>query len=247
VRVGCRRGAVRYAHGVIRMRLKSRLEDWRRRRLLARHGIRVEAEVAVHRAGARSGVWPVVVDRMRRDSVVYSVGVGDNVAWELDLIERWGVTVDAFDPTPESVAWIAAQRLPAAFRFHPVGLASRDGTARFRRPRKVGRLNYLPEHDGLDLPDGSWVECAVRRLPSLCAELGHDRVDVLKLDIEGGEYAVLDDVLALRPEQLLVEFHHDLPSIGFERTCDALERISTAGYRVFDISERGLEFGFVRE
>ncbi|GIS18490.1 MAG: hypothetical protein CM15mP120_04060 [Pseudomonadota bacterium] len=41
-------------------------------------------------------------------------------------------------------------------------------------------------------------------------DLGHDHLDVLKMDIEGAEYAVLDDMLQsnILPDQLLVEFHH---------------------------------------
>jgi len=189
----------------------------------------------------------VVADRVRANSVVYSFGVGDNIAWELDLIARFGVTVHAFDPTPESVAWVAEQGTIDGFEFHPVGLADHDGVARFKRPVKAGRFNYVSDHCGLEMAPGSFVECPVRKLGGLRAELGHDRIDVLKIDIEGGEYAVLSELIAEAPEQLLMEFHHDMPSIGFQRTQTALVGLRHAGYRVFDISRRGLEFGFVRD
>ncbi|MHB8899658.1 MAG: FkbM family methyltransferase [Thermoguttaceae bacterium] len=45
------------------------------------------------------------------------------------------------------------------------------------------------------------------------ADLGHTRVDILKIDIEGGEMAALKEMLSSRTleklsvEQLLVEFH----------------------------------------
>ena len=38
-------------------------------------------------------------------------------------------------------------------------------------------------------------------------ELGRDHIDVLKMDIEGSEYGVLEDVLYLDIRQLLVEVH----------------------------------------
>lgn len=199
----------------------------------------------IHRAGARSGLWPVISDRLSPGSTVYSFGVGDNIAWELELIARFRVTVHAFDPTPGSVAWIAGQQLPDAFEFHPIGLGTHDGRARFRLP-EAGRFNYVPHHEGLDMPAGSTVECPVRTLETLMNDRGHARIDVLKLDIEGGEYAVLEEVIAVRPDQLLIEFHHNMPTIGFERTLAALEGLRAAGYRVFDISRRGLEIGFVR-
>ena len=201
----------------------------------------------VHRSGARSGIWPVVADRVGADSVIYSFGVGDNIAWELDMIAEFGVTVHAFDPTPQSIAWVAEQGDLDGFEFHRVGLADHDGVGRFKPPAKAGRFNYVSDHPGLELEPGSFVECPVRKLGGLRADLGHDRIDVLKIDIEGGEYAVLTDVIAELPEQLLIEFHHDMPSIGFPRTQAALAELRHAGYRIFDISRRGLEFGFVRD
>lgn len=189
----------------------------------------------------------MVADRLRSSSVIYSFGVGNNVAWELDLIRRFGVTIHAFDPTPECVVWVEQQGLGDSFRFHPVGLAAVNGTARFLRPAKAGRFNYIPDHEGLDSAAGCFVECPVRTLGQFREDLGHDRIDVLKMDIEGGEYAVLEDVLAEAPEQLLIEFHHNLPSIEFARTQAVLADLRATGYRIFDISRRGLEFGFVRD
>jgi len=43
--------------------------------------------------------WAVWPGSIRRDSVVYSFGVGDSVGWDLEMIERFGATVHAFDPT----------------------------------------------------------------------------------------------------------------------------------------------------
>ena len=96
-------------------------------------------------------------------------------------------------------------------------------------------------------PTTATTRCPVRRLPTLMQELGHDRLDLLKLDIEGGEYAVLDDVLAVGPRQLLVEFHHRWDGRGFDRTRQAIARLDAGGYRLFWHSRRGKEFGFVKE
>src|SRR5262245_52121017 len=99
------------------MRLRSRFKDWKRRRQLARAGIGVELDVPTFSAGARSGVWVVASEGLGPKSVVWSVGVGDNIAWDLALIERFGCAVDAFDPTPRAREWLAPQELPARFRF----------------------------------------------------------------------------------------------------------------------------------
>jgi len=217
-----------------------------RRYLLARHKIVCQCAVPIYHAGARSGVWTICPQGVGPDSIIYSFGVGDNIAWELALIERFGVTVHAFDPTPASVAWIEGQTLPDNFHFHPIGIAAYDGFCSFHLPRRGSRFNYMPATPGASSVEP--VELPVRRLATIVAELGHENINVLKMDIEGGEYAVLDDVLAagIRADQMLVEFHHHLLRVGLTTTINAIAKLNRAGYRIFHISERGLEFSFLR-
>lgn len=226
------------------MRLRSRLKDWWRRRLLARAGIGVDCALPTFAAGARSGVW-VVADRdLGPGSVVWSFGVGDNIAWDLAMIERYGCAVRAFDPTPRALAWLRSQRLPAGFVVEPLGLGAADGELHFAPPRRADDVNFRPVPAAL--PGG--VSAPVRRLATLARERQVAAIDVLKLDIEGGEYAVLQDLLTTGPlpRQLLVEFHHGQHDIPFAATASAIAALRVAGYRILHVSRRGLEFSFVR-
>ncbi len=217
------------------------IKDYFRRRQLTRRGIVRQLSLPTYSAGARSGVWTVWPEGLSPDSVVYSFGVGDNLAWELALVERFGLTVHAFDPTPASVAWVGRQALPPQLRFHPTGLAGHDGTASFDLLQRGSRFNYRP------LPEREHslgvVKAPVSRLATHLRRLGHDHLDVLKLDIEGGESEALHDLLASRIPvgQLLVEFHHHFPGVGVGATTRALAALERAGYRIFHISNRGLE------
>jgi hypothetical protein len=79
------------------------------------------------------------------------------------------------------------------------------------------------------------------------AQLGHSQLDVLKMDIEGAEYAVIDSLVSsgVRPRQLLVEFHHHLEGIPVASTERALAQLNQLGYRSFDCQPGGREFSFV--
>lgn len=224
------------------MRLKSAFKDWRRRRLLQRAGIGVELEVDGFAAGARSGVWVVDPRGLSADAVVYSFGIGDNLAWDLAMIARFGCRVHAFDPTPKSLAWLARQQLPAQLLAHACGLGAADGEQGFAAPAKPRDVNFRPR------PDGA-LRAPVQRLATIAGELGHRRIDVLKLDIEGGEYGVLPQLLGDDPRvvQLLVEFHHGQDGIPFAATAAALSQLRAAGFRVFHVSRRGLEFSLRRD
>lgn len=77
--------------------------------------------------------------------------------------------------------------------------------------------------------------------------LGHRRLSVLKLDIEGAEYQVLEDVLGsgIPVDQILVEFHHRWKEIGARQTRRAIARLQAAGWCVAHVSESGMEYTFL--
>ncbi len=53
-----------------------------------------------------------------------------------------------------------------------------------------------------------------RTLPEVMAALGHDRVTVVKLDVEGMEFGVLEQLASASTgiEQLVVEMHAMVPN-----------------------------------
>jgi hypothetical protein len=68
--------------------------------------------------------------------------------------------------------------------------------------------------------------------------------DLIKMDIEGAEYAVLADLLrsGFRPRQILVEFHHRWREVGARRTREALALLGQSGYRIAEIAPNGMEY-----
>lgn len=196
------------------------------------------------RFGSDYGGWDVVTGLLNKDSVVYSVGVGGEVSFDLALIERFGVTVHAFDPTPQCVTWVAEQSLPKEFVMHPYGVAAFDGEAKFHPPDDPNHVS----HTILDRPDRSAVSVPFKRLVTIMRELGHDRLDLLKMDIEGAEYGVIADMAASKclPRQVLVEFHHRFPDVGVRKTEEAIRQMKELGYRLVHVTETVEEFTFVR-
>lgn len=205
-----------------------------------RHG--VELDVPFVHLGTQYGGYGVVLDRLGPDSVVYSFGIGEDISFDLELIARTGCRVVGFDPTPRSVGWVRSQMLPEEFTFQAVGLAHYDGHATFAPP-----ANPLHVSHSMVASAPSSVTFPVRRLHTLMSELGHKTLSVLKMDIEGAEYGVLDDLVdsRLRPEQILLEFHHGMYGIDVSRTDASLRRLRAAGYCVFDVQPTGREFSLL--
>jgi FkbM family methyltransferase len=210
--------------------------------------VHVQLSVPAERLGTAYGGWWLAPQGLSAASIIYSFGVGDDVSFDLALIQRWGATVHAFDPTPRSVQWVRAQTLPAQFQFHDYGLADFDGMAQFIPPANPRHVSYT-----LLAQTGQRSEAArgpVYRLATIMQRLGHAYIDLLKLDIEGAEYAVVED-LARSPSplpirQLLVEFHHRFEGLGWRKTEHALQQLRRLGFKLFRVSRRGDEFSFLQ-
>ena len=196
-----------------------------------------------------SGGWRYVADKLNSDSIVYSLGVGDSIDFDIELINRTGATVHAFDPTPYAKNWVSEQDLPDNFVFHPWAASGNDGSLRlYRRVNKRGKsADVMWTADGSAGDADDFIDAPAYTLQSLMVNLNHNRVDLLKMDVEGAEYEILNGLENVRqlPEQLLVEYHHRFPGIGKASTTKSIAKLKKLGYRIFDVSETGREIGFV--
>jgi FkbM family methyltransferase len=180
------------------------------------------------RIGSDYGGWAVPADRIGPQSVCYCVGIGEDTSFDVGLIERYGCTVHAFDPTPAAVAHVAREPVRPRFHFHPVGLWSTEGEIPFHAPQNPADASY----SALNLQaTRRTILCPVKRLSTLMSELGHDHLDLLKMDIEGAEFEVLDSIVAdrLSIDTICVEFHRDIASI--DRIAETIRKLDTAGWR----------------
>ncbi|XZE44554.1 FkbM family methyltransferase [Pirellulaceae bacterium SH467] len=203
----------------------------------------VELDCRQQRLGHGDGSWIVCPDLLSPGCVVYSFGCGDNISFDVDLIQRYNSVVHAFDPTVRSIAWMNGQQLPIGLHFHELGIAAFDGEVEFSLPR-----GHYVSYSMVPSQSDSTCTGKVKRLRTIMDELGHRSIDLLKLDVEGAEYAVIDDIVdeASRISQLLIEFHHRMVSdAGAAQTLLAIKKLRSAGFKLFSISPRGIEFSFI--
>lgn len=208
--------------------------------------VRIQEQCAKVCLGNEKANWCVCPSALSEDSVVYSFGVGTDISFDLELIRRHGTIVHAFDPTPRSIAWVQSQELPERFIFHEYGVGSHDGSVAFYPPENSNFVSYSVFSRGSVTPP--FVERPVSRLATIMKKLGHTKIDVLKMDIEGAEYEVLSDLLAsgVPVRQLLVEFHHRWKEVGLDRTRGAIRDLNLAGFRIFHVSASGEEYSFLK-
>lgn len=170
----------------------------------------------------------------RPPCVVYDFGVRAQPQFGMALASVVGCEVHAFDPSPVSVAWYREARnqgdIPPNYHFHPFGAGGLDGFVELaeynwgqvsilRIPSLMKNCSGVPPDDRLFtsacqtryVPHKSF-RLKVHTLGTIMRQLKHERVDILKVDVEGSEHAFLKDAVdtgAMHAvEQLALEWHH---------------------------------------
>lgn len=197
--------------------------------------------------GTEYGGWTICPDQITEESVIYAFGVGEDASFDVEIINLYGCEVHSFDPTPKSIEWVKHQTWPENLHFHDYGIGSRDRLTAFYPPEN-------PEHVSHSILKRSHtkdkvIKVQLFRLKTIAQLLGHTEIAILKMDIEGAEYEVISDILntpKVNIQQILVEFHDFFPSISERKTKSAIRKLETAGYRLFNISNRGYEYSFTK-
>ena len=196
--------------------------------------------------GTDYGGWPVIPATLPKHPLIYSFGVGEDVSFDIGMVEQFGATIHAFDPTPRSNQWIKGQSLPQAFHFHQLGLAGRDAIVPFFPPAGEGHVSFSNAPAGNQ--SGDPVLAEVCALDTIMQRLGHNKIDVLKMDIEGFEYQVIEALKSgpHMPRLILVEFHHGMYQATDSDTIAADQHLHKLGYDLFYVSPTGREYGYVQ-
>ena len=169
-----------------------------------------------------NGKWTCGVQSLlqREGCVVYSFGSNGDTSFEEDVLRKTVCAVHTFDPTldPEQEAQVLA--VPG-INLHKIGLAAEPGEVRGHGMLGTPGHGATPEQGPLVCMHCARVQplqmhaCAsqmeiddvmrtmqrnitkfpVESLGNLMAEIGHDWIDVLKIDIEGAEWPVLKSLL----------------------------------------------------
>lgn len=186
----------------------------------------VRSDVHTIALGSSYGGW-IIPDVVEPDWVCYCVGAGGDVSFDLELIRRYGVSVRCFDPVSGYVE-SARREADGESRFSIVqaAIATTDGPIRMQVTHDEGSRSVSAAH----LYDSeNFIELPGRTLASLMDELHDERVDLLKLDIEGAEYELLAqlDLRRLGVKVFATQLHHT----GTVREAKALiARLREAGY-----------------
>jgi FkbM family methyltransferase len=177
---------------------------------------------------------------VQRGWICYCAGAGGDITFEEALARQFGATVVCLDPLPASRRHVEGRAVPG-LRFLPVALWSDDTKLRFYRSALHPETGSASAFELAHVSQADAFEVEARSLTSLTGELRHDHIDLLKLDIEGAEYAVVrpEELVALGVRVLALEFHAAVPIRRATRLVGELRR---AGFEPVDRERTDVTF-----
>ena len=211
---------------------------------------------ALLRLGTAYGGWIIPVNaELDADSICYLAGAGEDISFDCELVKRFGCRARVIDPTPRAIehfrqlteALRNGHRFPVnnsatdfydltpeqltRLTFLPVGLADKDVELKFFLPKNPAHVSCSTVN--LQKTD-AFFTAQCHRLSTIILKQGDSRIDLLKMDIEGGEYVVISDLVesGMLPQLLLIEFdetHTPLDTNAAARIAGSIQLLTEAG------------------
>jgi len=197
--------------------------------------------------GNEYGGFYVCPKLLNSDSIVYSFGIGEDISFDSAIINKHNCQVFGFDPTPKSIKWVESEPRSEQFQFYKYGISEQNGFTDFYLPKNKEHVSGSAiTQKNVDLMRKVTVE--MKSLTAITEMLGHQHIDVLKMDIEGSEYGVIENILNTKVaiNQILIEFHDRLFEDGTARTKRAIKQLNRHGYELFGVSDSYEELSFVK-
>ena len=202
----------------------------------------------VIRCGNDYGGFDVYPEMLKRTkSVVYSFGIGEDLSFSEDILRNFNADIYAFDPTPKAIQYVKRNPIyhNEHFHFYEYALGTSDGKILFHLPINENYVSgSLMMHKNVQ---SKGIEVVQKCILSIMRELGHTQIDILKIDIEGSEFSVIEDVLNnnILVHQICVEIHDRFFKDGLIRVRKMFRMLRDKEYVLVSVSSGLNEFTFV--
>jgi len=171
------------------------------------------------------------LSKLNKNSIVYSFGVGTSISFEEEVARVFKCKVYCYDPTSMAVNYIKNYQYDDdSIYFKPTGIWTKDEPIKFFSqetddPKIMGgSIKNLFKSDKFE-----YLEC--KKLKTFMKENNHNKINLLKLDIEGAAIEVFKDMIndQIFPDQIIAEFEYsnndDFVNLEFKKWSSELLEI----------------------
>ena len=185
--------------------------------------------------------YPENLDGLDENSIIYCIGAGEDISHDIMIANKLNSNVYIIDPTPRAIEHynhvknVYEENINPNFsnkfgggepyKYWNLMLENKIDTSKIIYKDYGVGINegiqkfYLPtneEHVSCSLVEGmkgnKYIDVNVKKLKTIMKELGHNKIDLLKMDIEGSECDVIKNMLEeqIYSKYLAVKFDNTL-------------------------------------
>jgi FkbM family methyltransferase len=221
----------------------------------------------LEKLGSAYGGWIIPVDYLNKNSICYMAGAGEDISFDFAVAKRFRCLVLIFDPTPRAKAHFelvvetanSMDSFPINnnskeiydldkesvnhIAFYEIGLWKKTDHLKFFSPKNKNHISHSIEN--LQDTDDYFV-APVKRLSEIMLANDHNNLDILKLDVEGAEFEVINSIVEddIDIKILCIEFHHKKEE-GLQKIQMAIKMLEENNFVV--IARENLDFTFVHK
>ncbi len=212
----------------------------------------------MERLGTNYGGWYVPKNmELNENSIIYSGGVGEDISFDIKIQEKYKCNIFLIDPTEKGLIHFnevqeyykngkqflgniqkdyiqsIQNNKPdfSKFYYFNIGLWNCHDKLKFY---KQNNKNYVSQSLIENMFTQEYDEVNVTTIKALMEEKKHKTIDLLKLDIEGAEIEVIQQMLddEIFPKYILIEFDLFLKKKdpGNKKTNDLISRLLSLNY-----------------
>ena len=187
-------------------------------------------------------------DTLNENSVVVDCGTGDDADFSQYLIHRFGVRVIGFEPTRKHHLYLdqIVKETGGKFSYFEYALSADKGSKVFYESRQNVSGSVFNDHSNIKHDDCVTYEVDLLNITGIFDLVGLSRIDLLKLDVEGEEYDLLEEVeeeTLAKITQIVVEFHHHcIDRYSWNDTHKVVERLRQSGFSSYTRDSRNYLF-----
>ena len=209
----------------------------------------------MQKLGTNYGGWYIPNDiKLDENSIVYTAGVGEDISFDLLLSNKYNSNIILIDPTKRAIEHykeILRYFKTKEWNFNKItyiekGLWKEQSKMKFFQQTNP---KYVSQSLKKEMFGNDFYEVDVDSIKNLMIHNKHDKIDLLKIDIEGAEIEVINQMLddKIYPRYLCIEFDLFLKQKDPKnKTVKLIHRLQLEGYKILFNDNMNITFQYLK-
>lgn len=230
--------------------------------------------------GSNYGGWSFFDDKDLENKIIISAGLGEDASFDIELINKYNCKIIAVDPTPRAIDHynkiIKSTGEPKNDSYQEGGnqiISSYDLTninnknfilvkrglhnldnkeLKFFAPPNKNHVSYsIIDWQNNYKKESDFIKIKTISVKSILKEFDIKNFEMIKLDIEGSEVEVLNQMIddKIFPNQILVEFDelNKINKVSIERFFDIHQKLLSKEYKLIRTKSKFPDFLYIKK